>query len=306
MRRMHIDAAESDGKVERLFGRLVVIMLLVAVGVLSVTTRAFASSALSPESTSLSAIVLSETEPGLVAAAPGTLNGPLTQADLEQITGSSGAEANDFGQALASGDLTAYIRAWGHQPSDGDAVVITAYQFAKAPDESAFLSSLDNGTQARAGAVAFPTPGIPGAIGSATHASSSGTSLTEYAVVFEKGNLVFEVETASASGDLTSANAVSLASQQFAAAPDTPASPGTNLNGLRLVLVPVGLALTIAIIVVGRKRKYPFALTGLPARMGSNGMPPAFGPPGPWGAPSAQADGPSGEMRPKVGAEQWQ
>jgi hypothetical protein len=130
--------------------------------------------------------------------------------------------------------------------------------------------------------------------------------LAENTVIFEKGNLVFEVETASASGDLTSADAVSVASQQFAAAPDIPASPGTNLNALRLVLLAVGLVLTVTMIVVGRKRKYPFALTGLPPRLGNSGAPPAFGPPGPWNTPSPPAGVLSDETRSKVGAERWQ
>jgi len=289
-----MDAAGRDDKATRYFGRSVIIMLVVAFAVLSVTTKAFASGP-------LSSIVLSETEPGLVAAAPGPFNGTLTPSNLDVITGSSGPGENALAQDLTGGNLSAYVRTWIHQPADGDAVVITAYQFAHALDESTFLAGVDNSMQDRAGAVAFAAPGIPGAIGSETHASTSGTNLTEYAVVFQRGNLVFQVEVASSSGDLTSADAVSVASQQFAAAPDTPAGPGTtDLNGLRDVLLVVGLVLIVTMVVVGRTRKYPHALTGHPL-----GMPTAPAPPGPWAAASTPTEGLTAPPLSQVGAGPW-
>ena len=300
MEPQQIGVAGGDDRAARIFGRLAIVVLIAAASALSVTTNAFAAD-------TLSSVVLSQTEPGLTAAPSGPFNGPLTSSNLAQVTGNSGQGESDFAQLLTSGDLTAYVRVWGHQPADGDAVVITAFQFAHAADESAFASSLDSTTESRPGATAFAVPAIPGAIGSATHVSTSGTTLTEYAIFFQKGGIVFELQMATSSGDLTSANAVTLADQQFANAPATPApSGGTNLSGLRVVLACVGLVLTVTTIVIGRTRKYPLALTGFGAGLGINGTPPAFAPPGPWGSPSPQTANSATQEPPKVGVGQWQ
>jgi hypothetical protein len=248
--------------------------------------------------------------PGLVPLPLGAQNGPITQSDVGLVFGSNESASSTLGQSLANGTVSAYIRSWNHQPSDGDAVLISAFQFKYASDETSFVNGMDSwlGSQAgQAGNAAIAVTGVPGAAGTELHTSSSGVPLSEYFVTFAKGNTAFLEVIATASGDLTSANAISVANQQFAIAPDIPASGSKTSWHLLPGVSIVGAILAIVIVVIGRKRKYPEALRGFPATSGNNWPPPPVAAPaGPWGSyPSSDAPV-SSEQDPRVSVEQWQ
>ena len=106
-------------------------------------------------------------------------------------------------------------------------------------------------------------------------------------------------------------DALSIADRQFANAPDIPASTATEIyrtDWTKVGILVGGALLTIALFIVGRKRKYPAALSGY-ALPGSQypgaqypGASTAAYPQRPSG-PAAQPIPP--EQRPKVGADQW-
>ena len=77
----------------------------------------------------LASVVLTNTLPGLVAAAPGTTNGPISGAALKYlpIDENSGAKLLLY---LSNNEVNAgYIRAWTRQPPNGDGVFIFAFTF---------------------------------------------------------------------------------------------------------------------------------------------------------------------------------
>ena len=163
------------------------------------------------------------------------------------------------------------------------------------------------GNQAgQAGNAPFGVAEIPGASGTELHTSPLGYSIVGYFVSFAKGNTAFLEVIATESGDLTSATAISVANQQFASAPDIPAS-GSKTNWHLLPGVPVvGAVLCVVIFVIGRKRKYPEALRGFRPRrqLGSDRR--SSGPSGPWASYPPPAAPVSNEEHPKVRVEQWQ
>jgi len=289
---------------KRLIGRAAIVGLLSAGPVFLLQENALASGP-----GGLSSTILAVSVPGLVQTPLGTENGPITQSNIGLVLGSNVGASSALGQSLGNGSVSAYIRSWNHQPSDGDAAVITAYQFKYASDETSFVDGLDSELRSQAGQAgneSFAVTGIPRASSAETHTSVSGGPLTEYVEAFAKGNTAFQVVIATSSGDLTSADAVSVANQQFAIAPDIPASgSGTNWHLLRVVPL-VGLVLCIAIVVIGRKRKYPPALRGLPPRGGQNWGPPRVAPSGTWGTYSSPVGSVPSEQQPKVSVDQWQ
>jgi hypothetical protein len=291
---------ERSNAARRLVGRMAAVGLLSTGSVLLLSSHAFATGS------DLPSTILANSIPGLVPTPLGNENGPITQSNVGLVLGSDNGASSSLGQSLADGAVTAYIRSWNRQPPNGDAVVITAFEFKTAPDESSFMDDFDSQLQNDAGNTPFAVSGIPGASGAEVHTTTSGISSSEYIVSFAKGNTAFQVVVATSSGDLTSANAVSLANQQFANAPDVPAS-GSGANWHLLPGVPlVGVVLYVAIVAIGRKRKYPVALRGLPTGNGHHWAPPAVPSPGlPAGYSSPAGPVPS-EQRPKVGADQWQ
>jgi hypothetical protein len=301
MKTRRFGLADGSNAVMRLSGKFAVITVVVTGCVLLPQANAFASS----NSNDLSSVILPNSLPGLVELPLGTYNGPITQLTVDSVMGSSSDATSALGQSLANGDVTAYIRSWGHQPSNGDAVIIGAFEFTNASEEHSVLDGLDFQMLGQSGSEPLAVPGISGATGSVTHTAESGTAVTEYEVTFAKGNTVFQVAAASASGDITGADGLALAQQQFANAPDIPAA--TSGTGWQWrTLPPVGLVLAIAIFVIGRKRKYPEALRGLPLRSDPTWNPPPGGPPGPWGAYPSPTGATATEQVPKVSAGQWQ
>jgi surface antigen len=279
-------------------GTLAVAALVASAGLLFATPVAGASGG-------LSSTILAEPQPGLVAATPGPYNGPLTESNVGLVLGSAAGASNALRQSLTSGDVTSYVRLWTRQPTNGDAVLILAFQFNNALLESSFLDGLDGALQGQTGGTPLAVPGIPGAAGAALQTSSSGTPVSEYVVAFAKGNTAFEINVASTSGDLTAADTIAMANSQFAAAPDIPAGTGTPWNWAGTAFFGGGVLLVIAIFVIGRVRKYPVALRGGPVYNGGyhGGLPTAgHAPPQPSWSPA----GPSPSDAPtKVSTDQW-
>ena len=297
---------ERSNAAKRLVGRVAVVVLVSTASVVLLQANAFAS-----VGDGLSSTILANPVLGLVPLPPGTANGPITQSNVGVIEGNNKSASSALDQALADGTVTAYIRSWSHQPSNGDADVITAFQFKNASDETSFVNGFNSQLQSQssqAGNAQFSVAGIPGASGIEVHTAQSGIALTEYIVSFTKGNTAFQEFMATSSGDLTTADAVSVADLQFANAPDIPAS-GSGISwrfepGITLVVV----FLSVAIVVIGRQRKYPEALRGLPSRSGNKWTPtPAVAAPsGPWASYSSPVAPVSNEQHPKVGVDQWQ
>jgi hypothetical protein len=288
----------------RLVGTVAVAGLLSTAPLFLLQSNAFASGS------SLSSTILANPVPGLVALPLGAENGPITQSNVGLVEGNDKSGVSALDQALADGTVTAFIRSWGHQPTNGDALVITAFQFKNASDETSFVNGFNSQTRSQsgqAGNAQFAVAGIPGASGVDVHTAQSGTALSEYIVSFTKGNTAFEEFMVTSSGDLTTADAVSVADQQFANAPDIPAS-GSGINwhaapGITLVIV----LLSVAIFVIGRRRKYPEALRGLPPLGVNNWAPLAVAAPsGPWASYASPVAPVSNEEHPKVSVDQWQ
>jgi hypothetical protein len=292
----------SSNRTRRLLGTLAAVGMIGAAGLTFLGPWATAAN---PED-NLSTVVLSDAGPGMVAAPAGEYNGPVTPSNLSLVAGSNATATAQLSQGLSSGAVSAYIRFWNRQPANGDAVIVSAFTFTRAAEENAFATNSVAAVQNLSGATPFAVPSPPGASGFTVHTSSSGTLVSEYSVEFVKGDTQFQIVVASTTGDLTSSNAILLAQQQYANAPDIPASGPQKiwvLDWSKVAVLVGGVVLTIAIFVVGRKRKYPPALRGFPAGAFTAGGPAPWAPSGPYPAP------PSGlpvQERPKVGAEQWQ
>jgi hypothetical protein len=127
-----------------LVGRVAIVGLVSTASVFLLQTNAFASG-----SGGLSSTIVANPLPGLVPLPLGTENGPITQSNVDLVEGNDKSGSSALDQALADGTVTAYIRSWSHRPSNGDAVVITAFQFKNAPDESSFVNGFTNQLQSQ-------------------------------------------------------------------------------------------------------------------------------------------------------------
>jgi hypothetical protein len=248
----------------------------------------------------LSSVLLTTTFPGLVLTAPGPENGPITPSDIGQATGMSGSAAAQFSQELSNGAVSAYERVWVRQPLNGDAVEISAFDFSDQGATAAFLSSMNASVANQSGAVTFAIPGIAGSSGYKVQATTAAGPTAEYLVTFARGGTVFAVAVLSSSGDLTSSDAVALATRQAANATGIPPASCPcvyqTTNWWRVSSLVVGLLLIAAVVIIGRKRKYPTALSGhlsAPLPMGPEG--------GGWATNGNNWN----EERPKVGANRW-
>jgi len=202
----------------------------------------------------LASVVLTNTLPGLVAASPGTTNGPISGASLKYlpIDENSGAKLLLY---LSNNEVNAgYIRAWTRQPPNGDGVFIFAFTFKSTAVQTSWLTELDAGFQAQPGDTTFAVPDVPGAEGYTAHvADSGGTPTTENVVTFDKGDTTFMVTVGSSTDDLTSADAASLATTQAANAPG--ASPTSSKTKVYEVGGAVGAALLVVLIVMSVRRR---------------------------------------------------
>lgn len=240
---------------------LVLGVLAGVVGLLSTQPGAFAANA------NLSSVVLSNTFPGMVATAPGADNGPINPANL-QLLGMSPALASTLSQHIANGDVSGYIRLWSRQPPNGDAVVISAFQYSNPAGATAMLAGENFSLIAKPGVTTFAVPGIAGASGyTVPTATSSGTSVSGHFVFFNVGGTSVQVIVVSQSGDLTVADAVTLANRQAA---NTPASSSGSSSpayraGEIFAAVAAGLVIVWAIMAVIRRSRKSAPSAGAPA-----------------------------------------
>jgi hypothetical protein len=193
---------------------------------------------------SLSSVVLADTLPGLVATAPGPTNGPINGSNLGSF-GTNGAGASGLARQLADGEVSGELRFWLHRPPNGDGVVISAFQYRDPTRLGSFLAGM-NSSFAGVAVGTFAVPGIYGASGYTAHVSASGTPATAYIVTLAKGRIAFEVQVITAAGDLTKADAVSVAARQAANAPGAlraPTPPPSSTSRAYRVGEVVGLVL---------------------------------------------------------------
>ncbi len=208
----------------------------------------------------LASVVLTNTLPGLVASAPGTTNGPISGAALKYLPSdeNSGQKLLLY---LSNNEVNAgYIRAWTRQPPNGDVVFIFAFTFKSTAAQTSWLTGLNAGFQGQPGGTTFAVPDVPGAEGYTAHvADSAGTPATEYVVTFDKGPTTFMVIVGSSTGDLTSADAASLAATQSANAPGAfpPSSKAKDYE----IGGAIGAALLVVLIVISVRHRRNRPLT---------------------------------------------
>jgi hypothetical protein len=236
-------------------------IMLAAAGLLSAQSAASGAS-------SLSSVVLSKSLPGFVALPPGIRNGPINESNLSLVTGgSSGPAATQFDQLIASGNVSGYLRVLAHQPMNGDAVVISAFQFQDPTQATSFVSGENGSFPQQSGVSSFAVPNIPGATGYVVHTSASGSPITEYVVIFAKGGTDIQLVGVTESGDMTAADVTALASQQWANV-----STPTNWTPIvRLASFIGAVLLSLIIVLVSRTRRYPDVLTARPVTAGGVG-----------------------------------
>jgi hypothetical protein len=211
-----------------------------ALAVLGLTVAPSAAFAGPPD---LSAIVVSQSLPGFVVSPAGSAtNGPINQSNLSDF----GPSASGLEPSLANGTASGYIRAWVQQPPNGDGVLIIALWTSHPNGTNEVMAGVSAGSL-QAGATTFDVPGIPGAHGYSVQESGN----QNYSVAFVKGDTAFIVQVVNGAGDLTSDDAITLATQQFDAAPgSTSASSSDPLLRISYDLGEVAFFIILAIVVV--------------------------------------------------------
>jgi hypothetical protein len=220
--------------------------------------------------TGLSSTVIADALPGMVAAPPGPANGPLTSGELDAQFGHSGP-IGDLSQAIADGQVNAYLRVWRSDPPNGAFVAVVAGQFQSAEDASAALAGATQAAQSdQLGH--FSVPEIPHAVGVTMTMNGQDGILNEEMVQFAKGSILFavtvgQVTTALNSGapQLDEADVIQIARHQDAVAPGAPDAPCNcaventayevgHYFGLALMVgTPIGLAVLIVFFVRRRR-----------------------------------------------------
>jgi hypothetical protein len=223
-----------------------VVFCALLVSVFAATQASAAGATTSP---ALSAEVLSSTLPGFVAATPGPTNGPLTPATAQEFGGSAGAV---FGPHLTDGDLTGYVRVWTHTPPDGDAIEVTAIRFRDPAEIPSFLAGYAN-SASQSHSSPFAVPDVPGATGYATTIdTASGVPAKAYLVDFTNSNTAFLTVVLTESDDLTSANAIAIASEQASQVGGATVPPNSSSSSAAYVTGEIlGAVLLMAIAVIG-------------------------------------------------------
>jgi hypothetical protein len=179
---------------------------------------------------------------GLIPTTPGPTNGPIDSSNIGYFGGKGGIVE----QELASGDLVGYIRAFTHNPPNGQAVVIEG-DWVK--DQSNIPEVLA-GVEGAAKGPRFSVPGIADAIGFET--TSPTSTAIQYAVACSSGNYVFIALAESTDGSLGKNSAVAVAAAQAAAVPGAPAAAasgtGTSNTYYKAGEVLGGVFLVVAIL----------------------------------------------------------
>jgi len=244
----------------------------------------------------LSSIVISRALPGMVEAPSGPLNGPLTSSELNSLTGNSGA-TSALSQALASGDVSAYVRMWTNEPPNGAFVEVVAAQLPTSADASAALAGAEAATRSQ-GFGHFAVTEVPDSIGVTLVTNTLSGVVSEEIVQFAKGSILFfvatgQVTTAANSGaaELGEPDVIQIARHQAAAVPGPALAPsvGSPENTAYTVGEWFGAALLIAgaagvaVFFVRRSGRRP-------AHAASSG--------GTWGSAVAGLDHPAGAFAP--------
>jgi len=249
--------------------------------------------------TGVSSVLISNALPGMVEAPAGPLNGALTPSELNSTFGSSGP-TSALSQAIANGDVSAYVRTWSNQPPNGAFVQVIAAQFPSLVDASAALAGADHAVSGIHFGH-FPAPEIPQAEGFTVIANSEAGIVSENVVQFAKGAVLFDVAagqvtTAANSGapELSDADAVQIARQQAALAPGPalgPTDPSANMSsntayqagryfGVVVLIVLVAGLIVLLIQRLQRRSKRPIAVAE-PAQELDTPFPPPMGAGGP-------------------------
>ena len=166
-------------------------------------------------STGLSTIVLSKTLYGLVQSPHGPANGPVTLSNFKHLPVYFPGERTLEGE-MANGGAIGYVRTWVNKPADGDAVFILAMQFKKSSEARAF-SSVAQSNLRNEGLDEFLVHGLPE--GFELLATQSALGKTEYIVDFAKGKYFFGIAVVNGLGDISTADAATLAKEQNSRAP---------------------------------------------------------------------------------------
>ena len=241
-------------------------------------------------------MLISNALPGMVEAPAGPLNGALTPSELNSTFGSSGP-TGALSQAIANGDVSAYVRTWSNQPPNGAFVQVIAAQFPSLADASAALAGADHAVSG-VHFGHFPVPEIPQAEGFTVIANSEAGVVSESVVQFAKGAVLFDVAagqvtTAANSGapELSDADAVQIARQQAALAPGPalgPTDPSADIDSNTAyqagryfgVAVLIVLVAGLIVLLVQRRSKRQIAVA-MPARELDTAFPPPVGGGGP-------------------------
>jgi hypothetical protein len=278
-----------SGKSNRAKGRcrtFLACALLLALAV----TKPVSAAAVAPSEPS--GELLTTVLPNFVAEPLGPRNGPLTPSTVSQFAGQAPG-VTDFVQQLENGNLSAYVRVWSHTPPNGDAIEILALHFSNPAEIPSLMAGFANSASRQLDASQFRVPGITGANGyEAPLTTASGAPVRVYIVTFSNADAAFLTYVITESGDMTSADAVKVASAQAAyvgGATVPPSSTGSSpayvtgelFGGL---LVVVGIPVLIVLIVRrtrrndeihhGHLRKQPTAIpssAGWPAPAWSSG-----------------------------------
>jgi hypothetical protein len=230
-----------------------------------VTSVSVGSASAATDEAPLSSLILTSTLPGLVLAAPGPQNGPLTQATLALLGPMGSALEPDF----SSAHVTGYIRVWSPSPSDGSGVVIVGFRWSSQQDAESFLA----GTQhPQGGAAVQPiTTSIPGAVAAALQVPTGNQTRSEYSVAFVRGDLAFDVETIS-NGNISEAQALQVAASQASRVPGpvgTPVQPRDTYSSAYKAGEGFGALLLISAVVAAiwltaRRKRPPRNMTEPP------------------------------------------
>jgi hypothetical protein len=163
-------------------------------------------------SNGLPKIVLSKTLWGLVESPPGWANGPFLLSDLKHLPGYFPGERTLAGE-IATGQATAYFRSWSSTGPKGDDVVILAFEFHNASLASGFQSVETSSLRSRE-LDEFLVPGMPDNNGFQYLRGQFGAPATIYVVDLNVGLFVFDIGVVNGLGDLSTADAANLATQQ--------------------------------------------------------------------------------------------
>jgi hypothetical protein len=214
----------------------------------------------------LSSVVLSDSLPGFVVSPPGPGNGPIAG------SGSSSGIAGLAAQFLGGSTPQGYVRSWTR--SGGDSAAIAVVRDGNSGLLSTVVGSLNHGLSA-SGATPFAVAGVSGASGFSVSGTAGGTSATSYFVDWVQGDELFLVGLQTSSGDVTEADAVTLASRQA----DHTGSSGfvtPLVLGLAAAAVVLLVVVVTAVVRRGRRRTERRAVEmGWPSLAPRPGSPPA-------------------------------